>query len=122
MSWPARGTSGQIKIPIRSTHFNIQRTLAQTSSERNQTFADTPLTTRGGVVHSAGRYLGRFNEPGVAVWNRSSHAGRYSPRKLRRSHEADVRVAMGKQLVAVRAVWTDRISLDYQLCHRAECH
>src|SRR5260370_34228824 len=79
------------------------------------------LTCKAGVVHSASLCLEVRNEPGIAVGNCSGHAGRYSQWELCCSHEADVRMAMGKQLVDLRTVWADRLSLDYYLCYGAEC-
>src|SRR6267154_512986 len=91
MSWPARSTSGQIRIAIRSAHFDMKRTLAQ-SMFRWQPDSRAPvrLTSRAGVVHAASLYLGVANEPGIGVGNCDSDAGRHSERKLRRSHEEDV--------------------------------
>src|SRR5712692_10532535 len=42
----------------------------------------------------------------------------YSPRKLCCAHEADVCMALGKQLAAIRLVGPDHFPLDYYPCYR----
>src|ERR1700680_590939 len=79
-----------------------------------------PLDVAGKRSPFSKPLLRRLNAPYAAVGNWGGHAGRYSEWELCCSYEAHARMAMGKQLVDLRTVWADRLSLDYWLCYRTE--